>query len=147
MQENKNLSEIEIQDQKIIENIELNIWEALFPVVILMMMLAYNIFFAGGELIGEDSNQLILLIGGVVAAIVGFLNKVHIKTMVFEIWENIKSVFIPVMILFLVGALAGTWLVSGIIPAMVYYGLQILNPTIFLPASVIISALILLTRC
>ena len=142
MQENKNLSEIEIQDQKIIENVELSIWEALFPVVILMMMLAYNIFFAGGELLGEYSNQLILLMGGVVAAIVGFFNKVHIKIMVFEIWENIKSVFIPITILFLVGALAGTWLVSGIIPAMVYYGLQILNPTIFLPASVIIAALI-----
>ena len=142
MQENKNLSEIEIQDQKIIENIELSIWEALFPVVILMMMLAYNIFFADGEWLGEYSNQLILLMGGVVAAIVGFFNKVNFKTMVFEIWENIKSIFIPVMILFLVGALAGTWLVSGIIPAMVYYGLQILNPTIFLPASVIIAALI-----
>jgi NhaC family Na+:H+ antiporter len=46
------------------------------------------------------------------------------------------------MILFLVGALAGTWLISGIIPAMVYYGLQVLNPSIFLPASVIIAAII-----
>ena len=45
-----------------------------------------------------------------------------------EIWENLKSVFVPVMILFLVGALAGTWLVSGVIPAMVYYGLQVLSP-------------------
>ena len=142
MQENKNLSEIEIQDQKIIENVALSIWEALFPVVILMMMLAYNIFFADGELLGEYSNQFILLMGGVVASVVGFYNKVNIKTMIGEIWENIKSVFIPIMILFLVGALAGTWLVSGIIPAMVYYGLQILNPSIFLPASVIIAAII-----
>jgi NhaC family Na+:H+ antiporter len=46
------------------------------------------------------------------------------------------------MILFLVGALAGTWLVSGIIPAMVYYGLQVLSPAIFLPASVVIAAII-----
>ena len=46
------------------------------------------------------------------------------------------------MILFLVGALAGTWLISGIIPAMVYYGLQVLSPAIFLPASVIIAAII-----
>jgi NhaC family Na+:H+ antiporter len=46
------------------------------------------------------------------------------------------------MILFLVGALAGTWLVSGVIPAMVYYGLQVLSPEIFLPASVIIAAVI-----
>ena len=142
MQENKNLSEIKIEDQKIIENIELSIIEALIPVVILMMMLAYNIFFSGGELLGEYSNQFILLMGGGVAAIVGLLNKVTLKVMVIEIWENIKSVFVPIMILFLVGALAGTWLVSGIIPAMVYYGLLVLNPSIFLPASVVIAAII-----
>ena len=42
----------------------------------------------------------------------------------------------------MVGALAGTWLISGIIPSMIYYGLQILNPTIFLAASVVICAII-----
>ncbi|GAL67897.1 Na+/H+ antiporter NhaC [Jejuia pallidilutea] len=62
--------------------------------------------------------------------------------MLTEIWENLKSVFVPILILFLVGALAGTWLVSGVIPAMVYYGLQVLSPAIFLPASVVISAII-----
>jgi len=137
-----NLSEIEIQNQKIIDNKELNLYEALIPVVILMMMLAYNIFFADGELLGAYSNQFILLMGGGIASIVGFFNKVALKIMINEIWENLKSVFVPVMILFLVGALAGTWLVSGIIPAMVYYGLQVLSPAIFLPASVIIAALI-----
>ena len=139
---NQNLSEIEIQDQKIIDNKELNLYEALIPVVILMAMLAYNIFFAGGELLGEYSNQLILLMGGLIASVVGFFNKVSLKIMINEIWENLKSVFVPIMILFLVGALAGTWLVSGIIPAMVYYGLQVLSPAIFLPASVIIAAVI-----
>lgn len=139
---NQNLSEIEIQDQKIIDNKELNLYEALIPVVILMAMLAYNIFFAGGELLGEYSNQLILLMGGLIASVVGFFNKVSLKIMINEIWENLKSVFVPIMILFLVGALAGTWLVSGIIPAMVYYGLQVLSPAIFLPASVIIASVI-----
>ncbi|HEY9170621.1 MAG TPA: Na+/H+ antiporter NhaC [Lutibacter sp.] len=139
---NQNLSEIEIQDQKIIDNKELNIYEALIPVVILMAMLAYNIFFAGGESLGEYSNHYILLIGGVIASIVGFFNKVSLKIMIIEILENLKSVFVPIMILFLVGALAGTWLVSGIIPAMVYYGLQVLSPAIFLPASVVIAAVI-----
>ncbi|MFO7672501.1 MAG: Na+/H+ antiporter NhaC [Lutibacter sp.] len=143
MQDNDpNLSEIEIQDQKIIDNKELNLYEALIPVIILMAMLAYNIFFAGGELLGEYSNQFILLMGGVIASVVGFFNKVSLKIMINEIWENLKSVFVPIMILFLVGALAGTWLVSGIIPAMVYYGLQVLSPSIFLPASVIIAAVI-----
>jgi len=142
MQDNKNLSEIEIEGQKIIQNKELSLFEALVPVVLLMSMLAYNIFYAGGELLGAYSNQYILLFGGVISAIVGFFNKVSITIMLNEVWENMKSVFVPILILFLVGALAGTWLVSGVIPAMVYYGLQVLNPSIFLPASVIIAAII-----
>ena len=143
MQDQKNLSEIDIEDQKIIDNKELNLLESMIPVVILMCLLAYNIFFVEGqEWFGAYTNQYILLLGGVVAAAVGFFNKVSLKTMLTEVWENWKSVFVPIMILFLVGALAGTWLVSGIIPAMVYYGLQVLSPEIFLPASVIIAAII-----
>ena len=143
MQDDKNISKIEIENQNIIENKELNIWEAIIPVVILMGMLAYNIFFVEGqEWFGTYTNQIILLLGGLVAATVGLFNKVTVGRMLKEIWENLKSVFIPIMILFLVGALAGTWLISGVIPAMVYYGLQVLNPSIFLPASVIICAVI-----
>ena len=139
---NQNLSTEDPKNEHIVENKELNFFEALIPVFILMSLLAYNIFYADGEMMGEYSNQIILLIGGLVAAVVGFFNKTTLKTMVMEIWENLKSVFIPILILFLVGALAGTWLVSGIIPAMVYYGLQVLNPAIFLPASIIIAAII-----
>ena len=138
----KNISEIEIDGRKIVDNIELNIWEALIPVILLMIMLAVNIKFFDGEFIGEYTNQYILITAGIISAIVGFFNKVSFQRMVAEIWENLKSVFVPIMILLMVGALAGTWLVSGVIPAMVYYGLQVLNPTIFLPASVIISAII-----
>jgi len=143
MQDNDNRSEINIEDQHIIDNKELNLTEALIPVVILMGLLSYNIFFVEGqEWFGTYTNQIILLLGGAVAAIVGFFNKTTVKTMLEEVWENLKSVFVPIMILFLVGALAGTWLVSGVIPAMVYYGLQVLSPEIFLPASVIIAAVI-----
>ncbi|WGD34699.1 Na+/H+ antiporter NhaC [Olleya sp. YS] len=138
-----NLSEFKAKDQNIVENKALNIWEALIPVICLMGLLAYNIFFVEGqEWLGGYTNQIILLMGGAIAAGVGFFNKVSLSVMIKEIWENLRSVFVPIVILFLVGALAGTWLVSGIIPAMVYYGLQVLSPEIFLPASVIIAAII-----
>jgi NhaC family Na+:H+ antiporter len=130
------------ENKLIVENKELRLWEALIPVILLMGMLAYNIFFAEGAWFGEYSNQIILLLGGAISAIVGFLNRTSAKTMGLEVLENLKSVLVPIMILFLVGALAGTWLVSGVIPAMVYYGLQVLNPSIFLPASVVIAAII-----
>jgi NhaC family Na+:H+ antiporter len=130
------------KDEHIVENKELSLGEALIPVILLMALLAYNIFFKGGEWVGAYSNQIILLTGGLIAAVVGFFNKTTLTTMAAEIWENMKSVLIPICILILVGALAGTWLVSGIIPAMVYYGLQVLSPSVFLPASVIIAAII-----
>lgn len=143
MPDEKQLSKTTAKDQNIIENKSLNIIEALIPVIFLMGMLATNIFFIEDqEWFGAYTNQIILLLGGLVAAIMGFFNKISISLMLTEILENLKSVFVPILILFLVGALAGTWLVSGVIPAMVYYGLQVLNPAVFLPATVIICAII-----
>ena len=141
MQDDKNISEIKIEDQKIINNKELNIWEALIPVFALVGMLAYNIYVYGDDAL-SGSNQFILLLGAAVAAIVGFRNKVSFERMMEEVAENIKSTAGAILILLMVGALAGTWLISGVIPTMIYYGLQILNPTIFLAASVIICAII-----
>ena len=141
MQDDKNLSEIKIEDQKIIQNKELSIWEALIPVFALIAMLAYNVYVFGDDAL-SGSNQFILLLGGAVAAIVGFRNKVSYERMIEEVAENIKSTAGAILILLMVGSLAGTWLISGIIPSMIYYGLQILNPTIFLVACLIICAVI-----
>ena len=136
-----NLSEINIEDQKIIDNKELNIWEALIPVIALVGMLAFNIFVYGDDAL-SGSNQFVLLLGAAVAAIVGFRNKVPYKRMLEEVAENVKSTTGALLILLMVGSLAGTWLISGIIPTMIYYGLQILNPTIFLAACVVICSII-----
>ena len=141
MQDDKNISELNIKDQRVIQNTRLRIWEALVPVIALIGMLAYNIYVYGDDAL-SGSNQFILLMGAAVAAIVGFLNKVKYKRMLEEVAENVKSTTGALLILLMVGALAGTWLVSGIIPTMIYYGLQILNPTIFLAACVVICAII-----
>lgn len=131
-----------MQDQKIIQNKELNIWEALIPVFALVIMLFYNVGFVFGDDALSGSNQFVLLLGAAVAAIVGFKNKVSYKTMINEVAENVKSTTGAILILLMVGSLAGTWLISGIIPTMIYYGLQILHPTIFLAACVVICAII-----
>jgi NhaC family Na+:H+ antiporter len=129
------------ENDPIIENKELNIWEALIPVFALIVMLAFNVYVFGDDAL-SGSNQFIMLLGGAVAAIVGFFNKVDFDKMMDEVARNIQSTAGAILILLMVGALAGTWLISGIIPTMIYYGLQILNPTIFLAACVIICAII-----
>ena len=120
----------------------LTILEAIVPVVALVIMLFYNVFYAFGDDALSGSNQFILLLGAAVAAVIGYFKKVKYKYMLEMIAENVKSTTGALLILLLVGALAGTWLISGIIPSMIYYGLQILNPTFFLVASVIICSII-----
>ncbi|WP_127845022.1 Na+/H+ antiporter NhaC [Psychroflexus aestuariivivens] len=123
------------------EKIELTIWQALIPVLALIGMLAYNVFVYGDSSL-EGSNQFILLMGAAVAAVVGTLKGAKFEVMIEDVAKNIKATAEPILILLMVGALAGTWLLSGIIPTMIYYGLQILNPTIFLAACVIICSVI-----
>ncbi|WP_034891360.1 Na+/H+ antiporter NhaC [Gillisia sp. Hel_I_29] len=129
------------KNDPVIINKELSIGEALIPVFALIGMLAFNVYVFGDDAL-SGSNQFILLLGGAVAAIVGISNKVKFDKMIDEVSNNIQSTAGAILILLMVGALAGTWMMSGIIPTMIYYGLQILNPTIFLPACVVICSII-----
>ena len=114
---------------------------ALIPVVFLVLLLAFNVFIYGDDAL-SGSNQFILLVGAAVASLIGFQHKVDYETLLKKIGKNLKSVTGAILILLFVGALAGTWLLSGIIPAMIYYGLQIIHPSVFLPACIVICAII-----
>lgn len=123
------------------KNKKLSLGIALLPILILVVLLSYNVLVYGDDALG-GSNQFILLLGAAIAGMVGFYYKVSYKFMIDKVAENLQSVTGALLILLFVGALAGTWLISGIIPAMIYYGLQILHPSIFLPACIIICAII-----
>ena len=120
----------------------ISLLQAFIPVVILVGLLAFNVLYVYGDDALSGANQFVLLIGGFVAALVGFYNKITYKEMISYVAENIKSVTGAILILLFVGALSGTWLLSGVIPSMIYYGIKILNPLIFLPLTVIVCAVI-----
>ena len=88
------------------------------------------------------SSQFILILSGAFAAMIGHRYNVSYKDVISSISNSIKSVTPALIILLWVGALAGTWMISGIIPSMVYYGLKILDPNIFLPACIVICSII-----
>ena len=114
---------------------------ALLPILVLIALLAYNVFLYGDNSLG-GANQLALLFAAATASIVGIKFGAKWKTILDGISKSISSTTPSLIILLLIGALAGTWLLSGIVPAMIYYGLQILNPTIFLFATAIITAIV-----
>ena len=125
---------------------EISLTKALMPICVLISLLAYNIIvYEDKDWFGENTYQIILLLGASLASIMGLIDRVTILHILKKIFLSIKSIAIPIVILLLVGALAGTWKVSGVIPAMVYYGLNLIDPTVFLPLTLIVTAVVSLT--
>ena len=113
------------------------------PVLVLIALLATNVLSIYGDDAVSGANQWSLMLAGAVAAgLAMFLYKVPFDKITDAIGGNIKDATKAILILFLIGALAGSWLISGVIPSMVFYGLKILHPSYFLPASVIVCAVV-----
>ncbi|GAA4832072.1 Na+/H+ antiporter NhaC family protein [Algivirga pacifica] len=95
---------------------------------------------------GDDglsgSNQLVLIFATAVAVLMAQRLGYTVTELVEGMISSISTAMSAILILLMIGALAGTWLISGIVPAMIYYGLQILHPAIFLVAAAIICAII-----
>ncbi len=123
------------------EKIYYPLWLAFVPILVLIGMLSLNVVFFGDNTLG-GSNQIALLVS---AGVVGLIAQ---KKGI--LWEDIKkgivksiSTAMPAMlILLLIGSLAGTWMISGVIPTLIYYGLDVLNPNIFLFATVVVTAIV-----
>lgn len=115
---------------------------ALLPIIILIGLLFSSIFYIWGGDSLDGSNQMALLFSTAVALLIGWKLKFSWKIMFEGITSAIQSALPAMIILLLIGALAGTWLISGIVPTMIYYGLQILSPTYFLVSSVIICSIV-----
>lgn len=115
--------------------------QSLIPVVLLVVLLAINVFVFRDDAL-SGTNQFILLLGGSIAITVGLYNRVSYDKILEQIVNNVRDTSNAIFILLLVGALSGTWLLSGIIPSMIYYGLELLHPSIYLPACLIITSII-----
>jgi len=114
---------------------------SLIPVVFLIILLTVNVLIFGDGAL-DGSNQIVLLISAAVATIIAMRLGYDWETLQDGIVKSISSTLSAILILLLIGSLAGTWFLSGVVPAMIYYGLQVLNPTIFLIAACIVCAIV-----
>ena len=121
---------------------KIRFYEALIPILFLIILLSFNVLKIFGDEATSGPNQFALLLSGAVAALIGFKYGLGYDFMLEKVSKNIQSTSGAILILLFVGALTGTWLLSGVIPTMVYYGLQLLNPKIFLASTLIITALV-----
>ena len=125
---------------------EISLRKSIIPIVLLISLLFYNIiFYEDNDWLGDYTYHYILVFTSIVATCIGLSEKIKISFVIKKIFSSIKSISTPIIILLLVGALAGSWKVSGIIPAMVYYGLNLVDPAVFLPLTLVVSTLVSLT--
>ncbi len=115
--------------------------QSFIPIVFLILLLVVNVGIFGSEALG-GSNQIVLILSAGVATIVAIRIGYKWDEIQKGIVKSISSAMASILILLMIGALAGTWMLSGIVPAMIYYGLQILNPTIFLVAACIVCSIV-----
>ena len=118
-----------------------SLFQAFIPIIFLVVVLFINVRIFGDAAL-DGSNQIILILSGGVATLVALKLGMKWEEIQKGIVKSISSAMSSIIILLLIGSLAGTWLLSGIVPAMIYYGLQILNPTIFLFAACIVCSIV-----
>ncbi len=117
---------------------------SIVPVLFLMGLLIFNIVLFKDDATGGP-NQLALLAAGALAAIIGiFVQKVAYKDIENQIVKSISVAIQAILILLVVGSLIGTWILSGVVPAMIYYGLQLIHPAVILPVCALVCAIVAL---
>lgn len=115
---------------------------SLIPFIFLIAILIVVIKIFGADALSGGSQVALLMASGVVVAISMIFYKIPWKEFEEGITDNIKAVGSAILILLLIGAVAGSWMVSGVVPTMIYYGMKVIFPSIFLFASCAICALI-----
>ena len=122
-------------------------WVSAIPLVVLTLLLYVVIRIFGGDAINGGSQ--IALLSATSVCVVLSIGIYRCRWAVLEeaIIDNIRASASAILILLLIGAIAGTWMVSGVVPTMIWYGLQILHPSLFLVATCVICAVVSLRTC
>lgn len=115
--------------------------DALIPVIALIIMLATSVYLYGADS-SYGANQIALLLGAGIATLIALKNGLDWKSIEEGIVHGISVSLGAILILLAVGSLIATWILSGTVPTLIYYGLAVLHPAIFYPAACLICALV-----
>ncbi len=117
-------------------------WVSLIPLAVLTGLLYVVIRCFGGDAINGGSQIALLSATSVCVMLAIGLYRCRWSVLEESIIDNIRASASAILILLLIGAIAGTWMISGVVPTLIYYGLQILHPSFFLVASCLICAVV-----
>ncbi|EPG67787.1 Na+/H+ antiporter NhaC [Leptospira wolffii] len=120
---------------------EPGLWLSLVPLFFLIVSLtSAGLLFGGG--IAEGPAQILLFTAGAISAGISRLRGIAWIRIEETVLDSMRNVLQPIVILLLIGALIGVWIRSGIVPALIVWGLELLKPEIFLPSAIILSSVV-----
>lgn len=118
---------------------DMPLWAACFPIVFVILGLALNFRLMGMDAL-DGPNQLTLILAGVLVAALAKIQNISWERLQASIVESISGALPAILLVLIIGALIASWILSGIVPALVYYGLEIIVPRLFFPTALILCA-------
>ena len=115
---------------------------SLIPLFVLVALLAMVIPIFGGDALLGGSQVSLLIASSVCVGIAMIKYNYKWSSLEEGMAKNIKKVTPAIIILLLIGAISGTWMLSGVVPTLIYYGLHTLTPQIFLASCCLICAIV-----
>jgi NhaC family Na+:H+ antiporter len=117
-----------------------SLFHSLIPVLFLIGMLAASVYLFGDSS-SRGPTQIALILSAGIGIIIGIANGYTWKQLESGIVTGISLAMGAMLILLMVGSLIGSWILAGVVPSMIYYGLGILNPTVFFAAACVICCI------
>ena len=117
------------------------LWQALLPVLLLVVLILFNVLFLGGDTL-SGANQTALFIASAAAAALALSNGVGWEEIMRSVIRTLSSAIPAILILLVIGMLSAAWMLGGVVPSMIYYGLNLLRPDYFLPAALLLAAVV-----
>ncbi len=114
--------------------------DALLPVIVLILLLALAVYLFGSDAVGGPT-QIVLIVGAAVASLIAIKNGHRWADVQRAMVDGIGTAMGAILILLSVGALIGAWLISGTVPSLIYYGLDLLDPRYFFAATCLICSI------
>ena len=112
------------------------------PIAVLVILLFFTIRLFGSDALGGGSQIVLLVATSVCSLIAVFHCRVRWKSIEKAITGNITGVATALLILLLIGALSGSWMISGVVPTLIYYGMQLIHPSVYLVSTCVICAIV-----
>ena len=115
---------------------------SMVPIIVLVGLLFIIIRIFGSDAL-DGASQVVLLLATAIGCVISIgYSKIKWKTLEIAMVNNISGVSPAIIILLIIGALSGTWMISGVVPTLIYYGLQVLSPSFFLASTCVICAIV-----